>query len=148
MLNNELAEIFERDLNKLKNEISYYTDERNLWYVEESINNSAGNLCLHIVGNLNHFVGAVLGGDGYIRERDKEFSLKNIPKDELISSIDNLIGTLKKSFSKMSDEVLNKIYPINVYQKEMTTRFFLVSLAAHLNYHLGQVNYHRRLLDK
>ena len=148
MLVSELSEIFERDLNKLKNEISYYKDEKNLWHVEESISNSAGNLCLHILGNLNYFIGSVLGNTGYMRHRESEFSVKNISREKLISDLDKAIEMLKQTIGKLTLEDLEKIYPINVFQKEMATRFFLIHLIAHLNYHLGQINYHRRLLDR
>lgn len=148
MLNNTLIELFERDLNKLKIEISSYKNEENLWIVEESISNSAGNLCLHLLGNLNYFVGNLLGGTGYIREREKEFGSKDIPKAELISGVEILIDTVKQTIGKLSKEDFEKTYPINVFQKEMTTEFFVIHLTAHLNYHLGQINYHRRLLDK
>ena len=148
MLNNNLIELFERDLNKLKNEISSYKDEKHLWLVEESISNSGGNLCLHLLGNLNHFIGAILGNSGYIRQREKEFTIKDIPRTELISGIDNVIELIKQVIGKLNDSDLEKVYPENVFQKEMTTGFFLISLLAHLNYHLGQINYHRRLFDK
>lgn len=148
MLDKTLIEIFERDLNKLKTEITSYKSENNLWITEESINNSAGNLCLHLLGNLNHFIGAVLGNTGYVREREKEFSEKNIPADKLAERIENLGKVIKETLGSLTNADFEKIYPINVFQKEMTTEFFLVHLASHLNYHLGQINYHRRLLDK
>ncbi len=79
MIKDALIEIFERDLLKLKEEISLYKDENNLWVTEKQISNAAGNLTLHLIGNLNHFIGATLGHTGYVREREKEFSTKNIP---------------------------------------------------------------------
>ena len=79
MITVALAEIFERDLNKVKQEISSYTDEKAIWKTIEGISNSAGNLALHICGNLRHFVGNTLGNSGYIRQRDLEFSSKDIP---------------------------------------------------------------------
>ena len=74
MLKDTLLEFFDRDLNKLHQEISLYENEHQLWIVKESVSNSAGNLCLHLVGNLNHFIGATLGKTGYVREREKEFA--------------------------------------------------------------------------
>ncbi|OGU34324.1 MAG: DinB superfamily protein [Ignavibacteria bacterium GWB2_35_6b] len=147
MLNQILLELFERDLNKLKTEISSYKNENNLWLIEKSISNSAGNLCLHLLGNLNHFIGAVLGSSGYIREREKEFSDKNIPREKLISEIEKLLEIIKQTVGKLNQEDFEKTYPINVFQKEMTAGFFMIHLATHLNYHLGQINYHRRLID-
>jgi len=147
MLNQILTELFERDLNKLKTEISSYKNENNLWIVEKSISNSAGNLCLHLLGNLNHFIGTVLGGTDYVREREKEFTSKNIPREELIAGIEKLLEIIKQTIGKLKQEDFDKIYPINVFQKEMTTKFFVIHLTTHLNYHLGQINYHRRFLD-
>ncbi len=148
MLNETLINLFERDLNRLKEEIKSYQNEDNLWLTKGSVKNSAGNLCLHLVGNLNHFIGTVLGNTDFVRNREKEFSDKNIPIGELIVQIDNLIEVIKQIVANLEQEDYDKIYPIEVFGKEMTTQFFLVHLATHLNYHLGQINYHRRLLDE
>ncbi len=146
MLRESLIEIFERDLNKLKEEISAYTDESQLWLIDKQVSNSAGNLCLHLIGNLNHFIGATLGNTGYIRERDKEFSAKNIPRAELLQSIDKVkevvIGTLKA----LPESEFEKQYPLEVGGRKPPILTFLIHLTTHLSYHLGQINYHRRLL--
>lgn len=147
MLTDSLLEIFERDLNKLKAEILAYKNENNLWIIEKGISNSGGNLCLHLLGNLNHFVGAILGSTGYVREREKEFTTKNVSKEKLIAGIENVLEIIKRIIPKLSEDDYKKIYPVVVFQKEMTTEFLLIHLVAHLNYHLGQINYHRRLLD-
>ena len=142
-----LIQLFERDLEKLKTEITSYKDENKMWEVSGDIGNSAGNLCLHICGNLQHFIGSVLGVSGYKRDRDSEFSRKNIPMDEIIRKIDHTIFTVKKTLIELDESKLDEIYPINIFGEEMTTGFFLAHLTTHLNYHLGQINYHRRLLD-
>ena len=146
-MKNTLIQLFDRDLEKLKIEITSYKDEKKMWEVTGEISNSAGNLCLHICGNLQHFIGSVLGISGYKRDRDSEFSRKNIPVDEIIRKIDHTIFTVKKTLNELDVNKLDEIYPINVFGKEMTTGFFLAHLTTHLNYHLGQINYHRRLLD-
>ncbi|WP_245221914.1 hypothetical protein [Pedobacter kyungheensis] len=84
MLNQTLKKLFNRDLHKLKAEIELYQNEANLWIIDQDIANSAGNLCLHLIGNLNTYIGATLGGSGYIRNRELEFTLKNVPRGELI----------------------------------------------------------------
>ena len=84
MFKDELVEIFIRDLDKLEQEINAYSDESRLWVIKSEIKNSAGNLCLHLTGNLQHFIGAVLGKTGYVRNRDAEFSDKNIPRSRLV----------------------------------------------------------------
>ena len=115
--------------------------------MEKNIANSAGNLCLHLIGTLNAFIGTELGKTGYIRHRDAEFSTKNVPRAELVKQVDDTIQMVETSLSQLKAEQLNDDYPIIVFEKTMSTGYFLVHLATHLDYHLGQVNYHRRLLD-
>jgi uncharacterized damage-inducible protein DinB len=147
MITESLIEIFERDLNKLIVEINLYKDENSLWIIKEGIGNSAGNLCLHLIGNLNHFIGAALGNSGYVREREKEFSLKDIPRKELVSNIEKTIAVVKESLSKLAAADFEKDFPIEIFGKPQKTDFILIHLTTHLTYHLGQINYHRRLLD-
>ena len=146
MLNDILIEIFERDLAALKNEVSAYETEAEMWQVSGEIKNSGGNLALHLIGNLSHFIGAVLGDSGYIRNRDAEFSLKDIPRENIIAAIDETGAVIRSTILKLTEQDLDKKYPIEVFGRPMSTEFFLVHLATHLSYHLGQINYHRRLL--
>jgi uncharacterized damage-inducible protein DinB len=147
MITESLQSLFTRDLNKLKTEIEAYQSEEIIWKIDKNILNSAGNLSLHLVGNISHFVGAILGNSGYIRNRELEFSLKNIPRTELIQQIENTIEVVNSSLEKLSAEDLEKEYPIEPLGYKMTTDNFLIHLIGHLEYHLGQINYHRRLLD-
>jgi hypothetical protein len=147
MIKKALLEIFERDLGKLKEEISLYTNENNLWKTEKQISNSAGNLALHLIGNLNHFIGATLGNTGYVRERDKEFSDKNIPVQNILDSIDATIVVVKNTLNHLSIEDFEKVFPLEKHGQIVKTDFMLLHLLAHLEYHLGQINYHRRLIE-
>jgi len=146
MLIETLKILFNRDLNKLKFEIESYEYENQMWTVNNDISNSGGNLCLHLIGNLNTYIGAEIGKTGYVRNRSLEFSLKDIPKSELIQKIEDTIIVVNNVLEVLTEEDLNAIYPQIVFEKEMTTGFFLVHLATHLAYHLGQINYHRRLI--
>ncbi|MDO8550149.1 MAG: DinB family protein [Ignavibacteria bacterium] len=148
MLKENLKEIFTRDLTKLKTEIESYSNESNLWVISKNILNSGGNLCLHINGNLKHFIGTVLGKSGYVRDRESEFKNKNIPRKELLNSTDETITIINKTIESLPEEMLSKSYPKEFNNSTVTVEFLLIHLAAHLNYHLGQINYHRRLLDK
>jgi len=148
------TKLFLRDLEKLKTEITSYKDEQKIWEVSSDtcpsgrrVKNSSGNLCLHICGNLQHFIGAVLGNSGYVRKRDEEFSKKNIVVEEIVQEIDKTLQVVKKTLNELREEKLDETFPINVFGEEMTTGFFLTHLTTHLSYHLGQINYHRRLLD-
>lgn len=147
MLTQTLIQLFKRDLDKLIEEINLYNDESNLWITTETVSNCSGNLCLHIAGNLNAFVGAELGKTGYIRQRDKEFSLKHIPRATMIAQIEEVKTIVENTLSKLTITDLQQEYPLQVFKRPMTTEYFLVHLVTHLSYHLGQINYHRRLLD-
>lgn len=147
MLVETLKVLFNRDLNKLIFEIESYEFEKQIWAIDKNISNSAGNLCLHLIGNLNTYIGAEIGKTGYIRNRPLEFSLKDIPRSELIEKIEDTISIVNNALDSLKEEDLNAIYPQIVFEKEMTTGFFLVHLSTHLAYHVGQINYHRRLLD-
>ncbi len=143
-----LIKLYKRELNRLKDEISLYSNNDILWKIDIDIKNSAGNLAIHLIGNLNHFIGATLGNSGYIRQRDKEFNDKDVSKELIVNQIDEVKIILEEVFSSLTKEDLDKKYPLEVFGKPMTIEYLLLHLYGHLNYHLGQINYHRRLLDK
>lgn len=147
MLTETLKTLFRRELEKLKNEIELYKDASKLWVTDKGISNSAGNLCLHLIGNLNTYIGKELGGTNYVRNRELEFSQKGIPREELLQKIDNTILVVENALDKLTSRQLDEDYPVQVFDYKMTTCFFLVHLIAHLTYHMGQINYHRRLID-
>lgn len=145
MINAALVTLFCRDLAKLRVELESYKTETQIWKVTGEIANSAGNLCLHLVGNLDTYIGATLGNTGYVRDRDAEFALKNIPRSELIQRIESTLTTIQRVVPALTNEQLKAEYPLLVLKEKTTTEYFLIHLAMHLSYHLGQVNYHRRL---
>jgi uncharacterized damage-inducible protein DinB len=145
MITTVLIALFERELDTLKQEISAYEQDELLWKSLDGIQNPGGNLCLHLTGNLQHFIGATLGDTGYIRNRDAEFKLKNIPRIKLLEEIDNTRRIVTDTLEQVSRKELDSNYPIMVFEESMTTEFFLVYLLRHLSYHIGQINYHRRL---
>lgn len=146
MLKDTLTEFFERDLRKLSEEIELYENEQDLWLVKGAISNSAGNLCLHLIGNLKHFIGATLGITGYVREREKEFTQTNIPKSDLLDSIEDTKRTVIKTIQHLESSAIDKNFPLEKHNKVVTTENMLIHLLCHLNYHVGQINYHRRML--
>ena len=142
---NSISKVILRDLDVLEKEISLYPTTESIWLVKGEIKNSTGNLALHLCGNLQHFVGAVLGNTGYVRDRPKEFSLKDISAKDLVLEIIKTKEAIKFTLPKIDAATLEKEYPEKVFNDPMTTQYFLIHLSAHLGYHLGQVNYHRRL---
>ncbi len=139
--------LFTRDLALLKKEIEAYPDTESLWRVEGNITNSAANLCLHLCGNLQHFIGAVLGNTGYIRNREQEFLPdQGICQTELIAEIEKTKDVVSTTLSNLDVTFLETDYPQQVLGRTFSTVGFLIHLSEHLNYHLGQINYHRRII--
>jgi hypothetical protein len=145
-MENYFAEIYERDLLKLKTEIQNFKDEDNIWRKTDGISNSAGTLVLHLLGNLNYTIGALLGGSGYVRNREQEFSLTGVPREKLIADIEAAIEAVKNGLNKTDPAKLEEIYPLEMVGKK-STAYYLTFLNGHLNYHLGQINYLRRILE-
>jgi len=139
--------IYDRDLNRLKKEMELFNEENNIWKTTGNVKNSAGNLCLHLVGNLNTYIGKNIGHSGYIRDRDAEFSLKNIPKEKLVQQVAETKEIVLSTLQNMTEDELKQNHVEKVFDYEMTNEFFLIHLASHLSYHLGQINYIRRILE-
>jgi len=146
MLREVLTNLYERDLDKLKSEIGLFAVEADLWKKPGDVPNSAGNLCLHLNGNLQHFFGAVIGETGYVRDRPAEFSSTGVLREKMLADIDTTIDVVRLTLAELSDDDLAANYPIEVFDHPMTTGWFLTHLATHLNWHLGQINYLRRML--
>ncbi|HMS64932.1 MAG TPA: DUF1572 family protein [Ignavibacteria bacterium] len=144
---NSFKKLYIDFLDALIKEVSLYKNEENIWKLSGSISNTAGNLCLHICGNLNHFYGAVLLKNGYARERDMEFSKKNVSTAELIKCVEETKSMIEEFFDSVTAEDINKIYPEDKFGENATYGFIFSRLVSHLSYHVGQINYHRRILD-
>ncbi len=141
-----LVKLFERDLNALINELTLFKNEEDVWKVLPGVSNSSGNLTLHLVGNLQHFIGGTLGNTGYVRDREAEFSNKNISREVLITNIKNTIDIIKQVLPSLTEEQLHADFPLQLNNQVFKTNYFLHHLMVHLSYHLGQVNYLRRVL--
>lgn len=141
-----IQEVLIRDLSKLEAELKLYPDESSIWKTGKEIKNPAGNLCLHLCGNLQHYIGAVLGKTKYVRNREYEFAANGLSLPDLLKEINAAKVAVEQTLPNVTESQLESEYPVDVFGKPMTTLFFLVHLTAHFSYHLGQVNYHRRLL--
>ncbi len=137
-----------RELKALDREIAAYPDDESVWLTPPGISNSAGNLALHMAGNLRHFVGAVIGKTGYVRNRDMEFSTRGLSRDELRDQVATAMEDVERGLDALPDSWMTEIYPVPIQEKRVRTGQFLVHLAVHLGYHLGQVDYHRRLVTQ
>ena len=147
MLQQYLANQFEGALIQLKNEINSYTHKEDLWKLKGDIKNSGGTLALHLIGNLRHFIGATLGNSGFIRNREAEFNDRNVPTSAIMKEVDELAYSIKTSISQLTQEQLHGEYPLKDGKPAKITVERLIQLFGHLQYHIGQINYHRRLLE-
>jgi len=145
-MENYLSELYERDLLKLKTEIENFKDEANIWKNTGGVTNSAGTLILHLIGNLNYTIGTILGNTGYARNREQEFSLTGVSREKLVSDIKKTIEVVKVSLENIDQQKLEETYPLEMFGVK-STAYYLTVFYGHLNYHLGQVNYLRRILE-
>lgn len=139
--------LYVRELAKLKTEIELYRQEEKIWCREKQIGNTAGNLCLHLIGNLKTYIGAALGGFEYTRNRELEFSSGPVPRAALLAAIEETTAIVTQTLAQLTESRLEEDYPQEVTDGRVSNGYFLTYLAMHLSYHLGQINYHRRLLD-
>jgi len=138
--------VMTRELRALRREVESYPSDADLWRIVPGIANPGGNLVLHLAGNLQYFVGNVLGHTGYVRNREAEFGDRDVPRAELIGELDQAIAAVETGLARLDEDDLAKPYPEPVGGVTSTTGAFLAHLATHLAYHLGQVDYHRRIL--
>jgi hypothetical protein len=132
-----------RELGALKREIAAFPDDKGPWVERPGITNTSGTLALHCAGNIQHFIGARLGGTGYVRQRDLEFSRRDVSRAELLAELDRAIAAVHTLAATTGNAPT--VYPDNFGGKQVNTDVMLVHLAVHLGYHLGQVDYHRRM---
>lgn len=147
MLNGILTNFYERDIRKLIEEVNQFRNEENLWRTYGSVKNSSGNLVLHIIGGLNHLIGATLANTGYVRDRDQEFIRKGVERNVLVAQLEDLVPMINETVNTLTSEEMEADYPIFFDKPKTSVSYVLVQLSLHLNYHLGQVNYLRRILE-
>lgn len=145
MLSTELAALYARDLNRLLQELRAFPDDAALWKTAPGVANAAGTLALHLEGNLREFIGRQLGDIDYTRDRPLEFSQRGVPQAELLARIEGARDLVPRVIAEMSGARLDAIYPEQVLGTPISTRQFLIHLNGHLNYHLGQIDYLRRI---
>jgi hypothetical protein len=143
-----VARVLVRDVNAVRRELEAYPDEASVWALPPGVANSGGTLALHIAGNLQHFFGAVLGGSGYKRDRAAEFAKRDVPRSALIVELEAAIVSVGLGMSQVSEARLAEEFPEAIAGHRIVTGEWLLHLVAHTGYHLGQIDYHRRLVTK
>ena len=135
-----------RELRSLRRELEQYPDEASLWITPEGLPNSAGTLALHVAGNLQHYIGAQLGQTGYVRDRPREFAARNVPRSQIMAEIDAAEEAIRATLPRLTPEQLAADYPEAVGGVRLRTDAYLLQVTVHLAYHLGQIDYHRRMV--
>jgi uncharacterized damage-inducible protein DinB len=141
-----IGAILDRDLRALQREVEAYPEEREIWRVVPGMANVAGTLVLHLTGNLQHYFGARLGGTDYVRDRTAEFARRDVPRSELLREIEAARAAVKAGLAKLSDAQLVAEFPEIIGDSRVATGEYLVHLTTHFAYHLGQIDYHRRVV--
>jgi hypothetical protein len=135
-----------RELQGFEREVSLYPDDESLWKILPGVTNSAGNLAMHVAGNLQHYVGTVLGSTGYVRHRDQEFARRSGTRAEVVTELRKAATVVRDILPSVSEEKLAGEFPEAVMGMKFRTTSFLIHLCAHAGFHLGQAGYLRRAL--
>lgn len=142
-----LPDLYRRDLSRLIQQVEAFPTQEMLWRTLPGITNSVGNLVLHLEGNLREYVARQLGGVPYVRNRPLEFTGKNVEQEELLRRLNELRVLIPSIIESLSQDAMATKYPEVVLGKPLSTRAFLTHLYGHLNLHLGQIDYLRRILS-
>lgn len=147
-MNSDFSTILSQGIDNIISELNQYENEADIWEIDGEIKNSAGNLAIHLSGSISYFIGAVMAKNGYVRNREAEFSEKNISREKMISELNSTKKMMEAFISKQDADFYNAIFPLQTFGENRSNHFALMIMAVHLNYHLGQINYHRRLIGK
>jgi hypothetical protein len=148
MTTEHVARVLARDVKAVRRELEAYPDEASVWALPPGVANSGGTLALHLAGNLQHFFGAVLGGSRYKRDRAAEFAKRDVPRSALIVELEAAIVAIGLGMSQVSEARLAEEFPEAIAGHRIVMGEWLIHLVAHTGYHLGQIDYHRRLVTK
>lgn len=145
MITSILIDLYSKELDRLKNEINAYESEEQVWKPVEGLQTTGGNICLFLAGNLQHHIGVMIGDSGYIRNKEAEQKAKNISRERLSEEIENTRQIVVDTLEQVSKAELLKIFPTNDFEEPVTTEYYLVHLLNNFCFHLGQINFHRKL---
>lgn len=141
----DLSALFLREIDAIGREVELYPTDAAVWKEIPGVPNTGGTLVLHLVGNLRFFVGSTIGGADYVRDREAEFADRGVPRATLRSMIATARGEVELGLSRLSTSRLEAPYPVAVGGRQLSTQLFVLHLLSHLAYHLGQIDYHRRV---
>ena len=142
----DISRLINRELASQRDELLAYPNEADMWKLPPGLPTSAGNLALHLIDNLRFFIGTQFGATGFVRDRDAEFASKGVPRAEIVKHIETAADEVTRALATLDPALLDKPFPVDVGGHKIQTALFLQHLASHLAYHLGQIDYHRRVV--
>jgi hypothetical protein len=143
---NDIAIVLVRELEGFEREVSLFPDDESVWQTLPGLTNTAGNLALHVAGNLQHYIGTVLGNTAYKRDRNLEFSRRSGTRAEVVSELRQAATVVRHVLTSIHEDKLAAEFPEMIMGMKFRTGLFLVHLCAHAGFHLGQAGYLRRTL--
>lgn len=143
---NTIRVLLIREVEALIREVEHMPDDESLWKTLPGVTNSCGTLGLHIAGNLQHYIGHVLGGTSYVRDRDREFNQRSGTREEVVAELKLAIGAVHRALLELPRDRLDQPYPQELGGVRPRTGVFLFHLVSHTGFHLGQAGYLRRML--
>lgn len=146
MLSDDLRAVMARDLRAVAREVAAYPSDDALWHAMPGVTNPGGTLALHLAGNVQHFIGTVLGGGAYVRDRDAEFGRRDQTRAAVVAEVERAIAAVEEVLPRVTEAQWSAAYPQEVGGRKLASSRFAMHLASHLAYHLGQLDYHRRLV--
>ena len=145
-MQDDIRRLLTRELAAFAREVELFPDDETLWRRLPGITNSAGNLALHACGNLRHFVGAVLGGTGYVRDRPLEFATREGRREDVARELRETAVLVTAILGRLKAAALDAPFPDAHDGIQLPCRLFLMHVSVHLAFHLGQAGYLRRAL--
>lgn len=101
---------------------------------------SAGNLVLHLAGNVRQYVVATLGGVPDVRERQKEFDAAGpMPAAELLERLEKAMAEAAPVIDRLDPASLLRTYRVQGFVESGLS--ILVHVVEHFSYHTGQIAY-------
>jgi uncharacterized damage-inducible protein DinB len=118
--------------------------ERQIWWRPNTASNSAGNLVLHLCGNMRQWIISGLGGAPDLRDRDAEFAARGgLPRRELLRRLNATAREVEAVLRRLPPEALTRRYVIQGFH--VTGLAAVAHVYFHFSYHAGQIVYVTKL---
>jgi len=118
--------------------------EKEIWWRPNEASNAAGNIVLHLCGNVRQWIISGLGGAPDLRERDREFSERGpVPRRVLISQLKRTVKKACQTIDRVSPKNLSRQFEIQGFR--VSGLLAIAHVYEHFAYHTGQIIYLTKL---